>query len=110
MMVINNICKITWDILETIYKSYNPLGQKHYFLVDEFLEWAKQEGSYYWIMDGAEELDSGNPKEIIKEIPFIKVEGEYRELLRSEWLRFLNIDKKKRENIIMELDFLSKTK
>lgn len=91
---------ITWSILEVIHHHYNPLGEHHYFLVYEFLSWSIQRGSYYWIIDGAIEL-GGNLKDNIKEVPFGKEESTYRDLLRIEWLVFLNLPKY-RENILRE--------
>ena len=91
-------------MLEEIYQHYNPLGEKHTFLVDDFLIWSQREGDFYWIWEGAVELANGkdDPKEIIKELPFVKLPSDYKNLLVGAWLRFLNNDKKRRESMLEE--------
>lgn len=83
---------ITFKLLEDIYQFYNPLGEKHTFLVDDFLDWSKQEGEFYWIWEGAIELAGGidDPKDIIKRWPFVSIPSDYKDLLIDAWLRFLN--------------------
>ena len=95
---------ITIEMLDEIYKHYNPLGQKHTFLVDDFLVWSQKEGDFYWIWGGAVELADGkdDPKEIIKELPFVKLPSDYKDLLVEAWLRFLNDDEKRRESMLKE--------
>ena len=99
---------ITFEMLEEIYKSYNPLGEKHSFLVDDFLVWSQKEGEFYWIWGGAVELANGkdDPKVIIKELPFIKVPSDYKDMLVEAWLRFLNSDEKLVKTIEVEYEFL----
>ena len=96
--------EITIEILEKIYQYYNPLGQKYFYLVDEFLMWSRDEGDFYWIWEGAVELADGrdNPKNIIKELPFIKLHSDYKNLLVEAWLRFLNCDGKRKESMLVE--------
>ena len=95
---------ITIEMLVEIYQYYNPLGQKYTFLVDDFLIWSQKEGDFYWIWGGAVELADGknDPKEIIKELPFVKLPSDYKDLLVEAWLRFLNNDEKRRESMLEE--------
>ena len=96
--------EVTYEMLAKIYESYNPLGEKHSFLVDDFLAWSQEEGEFYWIWGGAVELANGkdDPKVIIKELPFIKVPSDYKDLLVEAWLRFLNNDEKLKESMLKE--------
>ena len=95
---------ITFKMLEEIYQHYNPLGEKHTFLVDDFLVWSQEEGDFYWIWGGAVEWADGkdDPKEIIKELPFVKLPSDYKDLLIDAWLRFLNNDEKLRGSMLKE--------
>ena len=88
--------KVTYEMLVEIYECYNPLGEKHSFLVDDFLIWSQKEGEFYWIWELAVELmdGKGDPKVIIKELPFIKAPSDYKDMLVEVWLRFLNSDEK----------------
>lgn len=99
---------VTYEMLLEIYKHYNPLGDKHYFLVDDFLEWSQEEGDFYWIWGGAVEVANGkeNPKDTIKNLPFIKIDSDYKDLLVDAWLRFLNEDDTLRESMLEEYLFL----
>jgi hypothetical protein len=96
--------KVTYEMLVEIYECYNPLGEKHSFLVDDFLVWSQEEGEFYWIWGTAVELAAGkgDPKAIIKELPFIKVHSDYKDLLVEVWLRFLNSDEKLVKTIEIE--------
>ena len=96
--------KITIEMLEEIYQHYNPLGEKYTFLIDDFLVWSQQEGDFYWIWEGAVELANGSkdPKIIIKELPFVKLPSDYKDLLVEAWLRFLNNDEKRKESMLEE--------
>ena len=96
--------EITWLELEKIYEFYNPFGNKHYFLVDEFLEWTEKSGDYYWIWDGAVERSNVNedPRNVIRELPFINISETYRELLKESWLNFLNSSPEKLETLWKE--------
>ena len=96
--------EITFEMLKEIYQHYNPLGHKHTFLVDDFLIWSREEGDFYWIWGGAVELANGknDPKEIIKELPFVKLPSVYKDLLVEAWLRFLNNDEKRRQSMLEE--------
>ena len=100
-MKLSNV-NITIEMLYEIYDHYNPLGQKHTFLVDDFLAWSQEEGDFYWIWGGAVELANGkdDPKEIIKELPFVKFPSDYRDLLIEAWLRFLNNDEKLKKGML----------
>ena len=100
--------KVTYEMLAKIYEKYNPLGEKHLFLVDDFLVWSQEEGEFYWIWGGAVELANGkdDPKVIIKELPFIKVPSDYKDMLVEVWLRFLNSDEKLVKTIEDEYKFL----
>ena len=91
-------------MLEEIYQYYNPLGEKHTFLVDDFLAWSQEEGDFYWIWAGAVEWAGGkdDPKEIIKEMPFVKLPSDYKDLLVAAWLRFLNNDDKHKKSMLAE--------
>jgi len=95
---------ITFKMLEEIYQHYNPLGEKHTFLVDDFLVWSQEEGDFYWIWGGAVEWADGkdDPKEIIKELPFVKLPSVYKDLLVEAWLRFLNKNEKIRKSMLEE--------
>ena len=88
-------------MLAKIYESYNPLGMKHSYLVDDFLMWSQKEGEFYWIWAG-----KGDPKAIIKELPFIKVPSDYKDMLVEVWLRFFNSDEKLVKTIEAEYEFL----
>ena len=98
------------EVLREIRKYYNPLGDKHNFLVDEFLVWAQKKGSFYWIWDGAVEVGNGvfSPKLILKELPFsgLGPSTTYQEILEEEWLEFLD-QPPYRENLIEEYKFLT---
>ena len=96
--------EVTYEMLTKIYEYYNPLGKKHSFLVDDFLVWSQEEGDFYWIWGGAVELANGkdDPKVIIKELPFIKVPSDYKDLLVDAWLRFLNNDEKLKKSMLKE--------
>jgi hypothetical protein len=100
---------ITIEMLVEIYQHYNPLGQKHTFLVDDFLIWSQKEGDFYWIWGGAVELADGkdDPKEIIKELPFMKLPSDYKDLLVEAWLQFLNNDEKRRESMLEEYTLIT---
>ena len=95
---------ITFEMLTKIYECYNPLGEKHSFLVDDFLIWSQKEGDFYWIWGGAIELANGkdDPKEIIKELPFVKLPSDYKDMLVEAWLRFLNNDEKLKKSMLEE--------
>ncbi len=69
--------------------------------MDDFLDWSKDEGDYYWIWGGALEWSNGgvNPKDIIKGLPFIKLPSD---LLVDAWLRFLNSDPRLMESMWQE--------
>lgn len=92
---------ITFEMLKEIYHYYNPLGQKHTFFVDDFLIWSQKEGDFYWIWEGAVEWADGrdDPKEIIKELPFVKLPSDFKDLLIEAWLQFINDDPKLKESI-----------
>ena len=96
--------EITYEMLSEIYESYNPLGEKHSFLVDDFLIWSQKEGEFYWIWEGAVEWADGkdDPKEIIRELPFVKLPSDYKDLLVDAWLRFLNNDEKLKKSMLEE--------
>ena len=100
--------EVTYEMLAKIYESYNPLGEKHFFLVNDFLVWSQEEGEFYWIWGGAVELANGkdDPKVIIKELPFIKVPSDYKDMLVEAWLRFLNSDEKLVKTLEAEYKFL----
>jgi hypothetical protein len=100
--------RVTYGMLAKIYENYNPLGEKHSFLVDDFLIWSQKEGEFYWIWGGAVELAEGifDPKIIIKELPFIEASSDYRDMLVEVWLRFLNSDEKLVKTIEEEYKYL----
>ena len=100
--------EVTYEMLDKIYESYNPLGEKHSFLVDDFLVWSQEEGEFYWIWGGAVELADGkyDPKVIIKELPFIKLPSDFKDMLVEAWLRFLNSDEKLVKTIEVEYKIL----
>jgi len=104
--------RVTFEMLTEIYECYNPLGEKHSFLVDDFLIWSQKEGEFYWLWGGAVELadGKGDPKAIIKELPFTKEVlsdySDYKDLLVGIWLRFLNSDEKLAKTIEDEYKFL----
>jgi hypothetical protein len=97
--------KVTYEMLAKIYEIYNPLGGKHSFLVNDFLVWSQKEREFYWIWAG-----KGDPKAIIKELPFTKEVlsdySDYKDLLVGIWLRFLNSDEKLAKTIEDEYKFL----
>jgi hypothetical protein len=70
--------------------------------------WSQEEGEFYWIWEGAVELADGksDPKVIIKELPFIEVNSDYKDMLVEVWLRFLNSDEKLVKTIENEYKFL----
>lgn len=101
------ISDITFGELKEIRSllGYNPLGEKHTYLVDDFLVWSRQEGDFYWIWSGAVELANGreDPKYIIKDLPFdASKSSTYRDLLIEAWLKFLNSEEKMKENLWLE--------
>ena len=100
--------EVTFEMLAKIYEKHNPLGEKHSFLVDDFLIWSQKEGEFYWIWEGAIEFSEGksDPKVIIKELPFIKVPSDYKDMLVEVWLRFFNSDEKLVKTIEAEYEFL----
>jgi len=105
--------KVTFKLLKKIYKCYNPLGENHYFLVNDFLRWSMRSGDFYWIWDGAEEIAKNlniyknNYKGIIKDLPFINnlpdKYSTYKDLLIDSWLTFLNQDENLVKVLIEEL-------
>ena len=92
---------ITLDMLKEIYRHYNPLGEKHTYFVDDFLIWSRDEGDFYWIMEGAVEVANGkeDPKVVIKDLPFSDSPSDYKDLLVEAWLRFVNYDDKLKKSI-----------
>jgi hypothetical protein len=76
--------------------------------VNDFSVWSQKEGEFYWIWEGAVELANGeyDPKLIIKELPFIKVPSDYKDMLVEAWLRFFNSDEKLVKTIEAEYEFL----
>ena len=105
--------EVTYSMLLEIYQyyNYNPLGEKYNFLVDvdDFLEWSKIKGEFYWIWGGALEWtnEKDDPKDILKELPFVKLPSDYKDLLVEAWLRFINEDKTTRESILREYELLT---
>lgn len=101
--------EVTYSMLLEIYQHYNPLGEKYNFLVDDFLEWSKIKGEFYWIWGGALEWtnEKDDPKNILKELPFVKLPSDYKDLLVEAWLRFINEDKTTRESMLREYELVS---
>jgi hypothetical protein len=84
---------------------YNPLGEKKTYLVRDFILWLVNQGKWYYIEEGANDVLSkykrdfiGIP-EVLRDFPYWE-EGDYigpdlevfRDLLREDWAEFLTKD------------------